>query len=596
MCGINGALSYRGNNPVSEPEILRVRDAMSARGPDNAGFWTNQEGSIAFGHRRLSIIDLSPDGNQPMASKDGRYHIVFNGEIYNYQSLRDCLSAKGHVFRTSSDTEVILTLFASEGVATFNKLRGMFSLAIWDELEKSLMVARGPMGIKPLYYADDGYTFRFASQVKALLAGGGIDTSAEPAGHAGYFLWGHIPEPFTLFKGIRQVPAGSYLTISENGVNGPHHYHDPKSWFQGHDISSGSAYLHDALRDSVNHHFVSDVPVSLFLSAGRDSATLLALASETAHNPVHAVTLGFEEYTGTADDECPIAAELARRYGASHIVQQVSSGQFRDEVDGLLLAMDQPTVDGANTYFVCKVAASMGIRVALSGLGADEIFGGYPSFSQVPKLARTLRWTNVAPGLMRGVRKAASALHTGKSPKYAGLFEYGGSLEGAFLLRRGLFMPWEIPDIIDRELAFQGLEDLAIVDRLKAVTSGLPTDHAKVAMMELYWYMQNRLLRDSDWASMAHSLELRVPFVDVELMNRLGPWIASQHPPTKAEMAASPKLALPQEVLSRPKTGFNIPVADWAMNLDPAAPKEHSLRQWAKYVYRHQSGGTYLTG
>lgn len=595
MCGINGAFSYSGGKQVDPSEVQRVRDLMANRGPDHAGYWSSSDGRIAFGHRRLSIIDLSEHGNQPMSTPDGRFHIVFNGEIYNHLELKAELEGSGIRFQTSSDTEVLLRLFEAQGTESFKRLRGMFAIAIWDEKAKSLVLARGQMGIKPLYYADNGSVFRFASQVKALLASRDIDTAPEPAGHAGFFVWGHVPEPYTLYRGIRQLPAGSYVRINSSGSESPVRFHNHKDWLLCEPSVGSFDELHDALADTVNHHFISDVPVSLFLSAGRDSATLLALATEKSQNPVHTVTLGFKEFEGTENDERPIAAELAKKYGACHTSHQVSSLQFKDEVGELLDAMDQPTVDGANTYFVCKVAASLGIKVALSGLGADEIFGGYPSFGQVPKLARSLQWTNHFPAAMRMSRKAASLLPTKKSPKYAGLLEYGGTIEGAFLLRRGLYMPWELFSFLDHDLAKKGLEDLAVLDQLRNMTSELPTDHSKIVMLESYWYMQNRLLRDSDWASMAHSLELRVPFVDVELMRRLAPWIASQKPPTKADMAQSPKNKLPESVLNRPKTGFNFPVAEWALNLDPDVPKEHSHRQWAKHVYRYHTGGDFLS-
>ncbi|MBC8065066.1 MAG: asparagine synthase (glutamine-hydrolyzing) [Chlorobia bacterium] len=592
MCGINGIYRYRpeGRRFLQE-DVERVRDSMSTRGPDDAGLWISSDHRIGLGHRRLSIIDLSPNSNQPMASHDGRFQIVFNGEIYNYKALKAELSSSGHAFRTQSDTEVILAMYEMHGLAMLSRLRGMFTFAIWDSRENRLVIARGPMGIKPLYYSVQDSTFQFASQVKALIAGGNVDTSPEPAGHIGFFLWGHVPEPFTLFRGIRQLPAGSYLIVDEHGPKHPIIYQDPKQWFENPRVPDDAlACLRESLQDSVDHHFVSDVPVSLFLSAGRDSAAILSLASETDHNPVHAVTLGFQEYKGTPDDECPMASRLAEQFGASHIAHFVTGDQFKSDVGDLLSAMDQPSIDGANTYFVCKVAASLGVRVALSGLGADEIFGGYHSFAQVPKLARSLAWSNRVPRLGQSLRKALTRIKSSKSPKYAGILEYGGTIEGAFLLRRGLFMPWEIGEILDRDFTEAGLEELATVDRLRAITSGLPSPHSKVVMLELYWYMQGRLLRDSDWASMAHSLELRVPFVDTELMKRIGPWIASSKPPTKDDMVRCLANPLPSDFLSRPKTGFNIPVERWALDLDPSARREHSHRQWAKYVYRNVAG------
>src|SRR5579862_2344521 len=233
MCGINGVFAYRPQSLSADPEeIIRVRDSMAVRGPDSAGIWMSEDGRVGFGHRRLSIIDLSPDGNQPMTSIDGRFVIVTNGEIYNYAELRAALESKGHRLRTKSDTEVILAMYAEYGSDMFPRLRGMFALAIWDKVKKELILGRGPMGIKPLYVADDGSTFRFASQVKALLNGKGIDTSPDPAGHVGFFIWRHMPETHTLYRGIKELKAGSFAIVSENGVSCAREFSQIRDWLR----------------------------------------------------------------------------------------------------------------------------------------------------------------------------------------------------------------------------------------------------------------------------------------------------------------------------------------------------------------------------
>lgn len=580
---------------VAADELVKVRDYMTHRGPDAAGLWVSADHRVGFGHRRLSIIDLSPDGIQPMSYANGRFQIIFNGEIYNYKQLQKELASKGHSFKTNSDTEVILALYADLGAQAFPKLRGMFALAIWDDLKKELILARDPMGIKPLYFAVNDGVIRFASQVKALIHGGNINTSPCAAGHVGYFIWGHIPEPYTLFQGIQALPPGSFMRITDESLGSPIPFFSLKNCFSSPGSDGSPRLLATCLKDSVNQHFVSDVPVSLFLSAGRDSATLLGLASEARSESVNTITLGFHEYAGTQNDEIGLAREIAELYGARHLAHYVSGDDFRDDVDSLLTSMDQPSVDGSNTYFVCKVAKSLGVKVALSGLGADEMFGGYPSFSQVPRMTSLLGWTKNVSMVGRASRQLLSSIPTGKSPKLAGLLEYGGSIEGAYLLRRALHMPWEVPHVLDRDFAEEGMSKLDLMGSLRALTANLPTIHSKVSMLELTCYMQNRLLRDSDWASMANSLELRVPFVDAEVMRVLGPWIASSNPPSKEDMASCPTKPLPAAVLSRPKTGFNVPITDWAQELDPLACREHSHRQWAKYLYRQHTGGQFLS-
>ncbi|MCC7435605.1 MAG: asparagine synthase (glutamine-hydrolyzing) [Methanoregulaceae archaeon] len=591
MCAINGALAYGVSaTRVDEAVIVRTRDHMASRGPQGAGLWIDERRRIGFGHRRLAIIDLSSEGNQPMSLPDGSLTICFNGEIYNFRDLRHQLEAKGRVFRTESDTEVLLHLYAEYGSEMLGMLRGMFALAIWEARTETLMLARDPFGIKPLYYADDGQILQFASQVKGLLAGGKVDTSPEPAGHAGFFLWGSVPEPYTLHRGIRQLPAGSYLLVKEGKCNTPVVYSSPRSWFEG--SAEGTLDLREALLDSLDHHFIADVPVSLFLSAGRDSTTLLALASEIRPEPIRAVTLSFEEYAGRHDDETPLAAEVARQYGAEHHISLLTRSRFDAELERVLNAMDQPSIDGLNTYFVSQAAAEGDHRVALSGLGADELLGGYPSFHQVPKLARSMAMTRLAPGLFGGANRLAARLGVlGSSPKSAALVELGGSIEGAYLLRRGLFLPSEVEEILDRDLARAGLEELATIERLRQITEGLPTVHAKVSALELSMYMRNQLLRDSDWAGMAHSLEIRVPFTDIELMHRVGPWIASGQPPTKVDMANTPKNALPEGIRNRAKTGFTIPIRDWILSGADAKAGGEPYRALARLVYRRLTGG-----
>ena len=222
MCGIAGIFAYHPSAPpVDRAQLRTVRDHMATRGPDGKGEWFSENGRIALAHRRLSIIDLSERAAQPMASADGQLVVSFNGEIYNYRELKTALQAKGYVFRTTSDTEVLLHLYADKGEAMLTELRGMFAFALWDTRKQALLLARDSFGIKPLYYANDGKTLRFASQVKALLAGGQIDTTPEPAGHAGFYLWGSVPEPWTLYQGIRNLPSGRYLWVNDHGVGQP---------------------------------------------------------------------------------------------------------------------------------------------------------------------------------------------------------------------------------------------------------------------------------------------------------------------------------------------------------------------------------------
>ena len=590
MCGIAASFAHSSSAPpVDEAALLRTRDQMTARGPDGAGLWLSNDRRVGLAHRRLSIIDLSAAGAQPMSSGDGRLVIVFNGEIYNHRELRAGLEARGRIFASHSDTEVLLHLYAEQGREMLRELRGMFAFALWDANRQGLLLARDTFGIKPLYLSDDGRTLRAASQVKALLAGGGVDTAPDPAGQVGFYLWGHVPEPYSLHRGIRSLPAGGWLWVGADGsrVNGIHGSVGEILRVSDSDARSAASpeVVRDAFADTVRHHLVADVPVGVFLSAGMDSTSLAGLAAEQGGR-LRTVTLGFAEFRGTANDEVPLAEEVARHYGAEHTTVWVTKEDFRAEQAALLQAMDQPSADGVNTYFVSLAARRAGLKVALSGLGGDELLGGYPSFRDVPRSARWLSPFRHARWFGRAVRTVtAPVLRRCTSPKYAGLLEYGGTHGGAYLLRRGMFMPWELPALLDPDLVRAGWNELQPLLRLDETHAALPAPRQKVSALEAVWYMRNQLLRDADWASMAHSVEVRVPLVDVALWRSLAPLIASENPLGKQSLANSPRPTLPAAVLNRPKTGFFIPVRDWLMDGSSSASAERGLRGWARFVH-----------
>ncbi len=592
MCGIVAIYSYSDEaKTAGRAELLLIRDRMISRGPDDAGEWFSDDKRIGMGHRRLSIIDLSKNGAQPMKMPENGLVIVFNGEIYNYRELRRELEMKGCHFRSTSDTEVLLHLYAEKGAEMLHDLRGMYAFAIWDEKKKGLFLARDPFGIKPLYFADNGKTLRVASQVKALLAGGRVDTSPEPAGHVGFFLWGFVPEPFTLYKGVRSLPAVTSLWISSNGdrqfrtfcsltqeLRHAEQQAEP-------DASGIHELLRDTLADTVRHHLIADVPVGSFLSSGLDSATLTGLASEFAPGRLHTVTLGFREYQATANDEVPLAERVARAYGTSHSTVWIEKETFDADLEHMLDAMDQPSIDGVNSYFVCKAAVQAGLKVAISGLGGDELFGSYPSFHQIPRLVKYSRPFSAFPGLGRGFRlMSAPIMNYLTSPKYAGILEYGGSFEGAYLLRRGMYMPWELPKVLDGEMVKSGWNDLQTLVQLKKTVDDIARDHLKVSALEMGWYMRSQLLRDADWASMAHSLEVRTPLVDLVVLRRLAPILGTGKSVNKQFLSTIPRKTLPHEIIMHPKTGFSIPVRAWLQDRVHAR-QETSMRSWSKLLY-----------
>ena len=609
MCGIAGIFNYRSGEPVDRSSLARITEAMARRGPDGSGEWFSHDLAVGMGHRRLSIQDLSDAGAQPMQSHDGNLVVTFNGEIYNYPELRAELERSGCRFRSSCDTELLLHLYASHGQDMVLKLRGMYAFAIWDQRKQGVFLARDPYGIKPVYYADDGHTFRFASQVKALLTGGHIDTRAEPAGHVGFFLWGYVPCPYTLYRGIRALPSGTTLWLGRNGNRCHRTFCDLKDIFDEGECSSSKsnsqdsdavpANLRASLKDSVQHHLIGDVPVGVFLSAGTDSATVAALAAEET-SLLRTITLGFEEFKGTPRDETPLAERIAHQIGAAHQTLWVTREDFSQERQRLFAAMDQPTTDGVNTFFVSRAAVQLSLKVALSGLGGDELFGGYSSFWQIPRAVRALGAFQRWPGLGERARiLTAPWIRRMTSPKYAGLFEYGGSYAGAYLLRRSLFMPWELPSVLDADLAGQGWSDLQPLLELHQTVRDLCNPRVKIACLESCRYLRDQPLRDSDWAGMAHSVEIRVPLADLVLSRALAPLLARPHPPGKRELAAATRFKLPSEVTQRPKTGFGVPIREWLLRNENTSSSqitqqpqktERGLRAWAKVVYREFTG------
>ena len=598
MCGIAAIFAHGADAPpVREAELTVVRDAMAARGPDGSSLWIADDGRVGLAHRRLAIIDLSAEAAQPMTfapddgSPDGarnvRTRITYNGEIFNYRALRAWLESDGAVLRTQSDTEVLLHLYDRFGDAMVEHLRGMYAFAIWDEARRGVFLARDAFGIKPLYFADVAGTFRAASSVKALIAGG-VDSEAAPAGNVGFFLFGYVPEPHTIFRDIQALPAGSTMWVASDGVKRVRRFFDIPTVLAEARSHSASGDLREALLDSVRHHLVADVPVGVFLSSGLDSATITGLASEIEGARLETVTLGFDAFKDTPLDETPLAADVARHYGTRHRTRWMAGRDFHAELDAFLAAMDQPTIDGVNTYFVARAGARAGLKVALSGLGGDELFAGYDSFRQIPALVGRL---GRVPGLRAAGRAlrvvAAPLVRRLTSPKYAGILEYGTSYAEAYLLRRGLFMPWELPELVDAEMAREGWRELQPLVHLADCASGLESPRAKIAALEMSFYMRNQLLRDADWAGMAHSLEIRVPFVDPVLLAQVAAMVRNGAP-GKREMADSVNPRLPRAVLERPKTGFFVPMRDWLQGGSEKSRfgnAERGLRGWARRVY-----------
>ncbi len=562
MCGIAGFFTRPEFADATGPEaILRsMQSALLHRGPDGNGLWIDPQRAAGLAHVRLAILDPSPAGAQPMLSPDGRYVISFNGEIYNFHALRDELQAQGSQFRTGSDTEVLLALLQREGSAGLSRLRGMFALALWDVQARRGLLARDGFGIKPLYYADTPTGLLFASELRSLLAGHAQPLRLDPAAVAGFFATGSVPEPATLVEGVRMLPPGHFLEWSagRSGIGRFWEVVFPEP--SVHDEATAVSLTRAALEDSIAAHFVSDVPVGLFLSGGIDSTALLALARSTGQAE------GLSAFSIAVDDpafnEADVAASTARDFGAAHHVLRLDAATARDSFAAFIDSMDVPSVDGFNTWTVSGLARSHGIKVVLSGLGGDEMFGGYPSFTQVPRLHAATHALARIPGLGRGLGQLVGSLAQASRWRRAGeLLSPGKGLGDAYRAYRGIFPS---ADAVRLAAHFTGLPEQAVRESIQPDRPNLPQcADDRISYLEITRYMRNQLLRDSDVMSMAHGLELRLPLVDQRLFDTIStlPAAIRLQPGKKLLLDAVPEV--PEQVRHARKRGFSFPIRAW---------------------------------
>jgi asparagine synthase (glutamine-hydrolysing) len=576
MCGIVGILARKTQIP---PVVLeQATRSLAHRGPDDSGTVLLKETQpepieIGLGHRRLAILDLSPLGHQPMQDPVTGNWIVFNGEIYNFRELRKELEAAGVEFKSHSDTEVILAAYRVWGESCLTRLGGMFAFALWDTLRKRLLLARDPMGIKPLYYHQSNQNFIFASEVRTLLQTGLVPRKADPTGVLSYLMFGSVYEPWTIVEGVKAVPPGHVLTVENGSVSTREYWSALQSSARGGSERTSSErksqngttnQLPAILCDAVLSHLVSDVPVGVFLSGGIDSSALVAVLS---HNGVRANTFSLvfreEEF-----NEGQYSREIARRFGTEHHEIPVSQQDTLAVLPEALCAMDQPTIDGINTYIVSAKTRIAGVKVALTGLGADEMFAGYSNFRRVPKMEVFSKRFGRLPRLARQPISASVALFAGKgdrSRKVAQLATDHDSIVHPYFLVRMLF------GAAERGALFgAGCEDseraLESVLRESVAQSSTLDPVNRVSYLESHWYMRNTLLRDSDFMSMAHGLELRVPFLDralVEACFRIPGAKKLDGNLPKSLLLASLGVELPGEVVNRPKRGFTLPFERW---------------------------------
>jgi len=577
MCGI--AVIIGGGHDETVAATRRMMSAQVHRGPDDEGLETfnlPHGRTLALGFRRLAIHDLSDAGHQPMRDVRTGNTIVFNGEIYNFRELRRELAAEGVTFRSDSDTEVLLAGFTQWGHDLFTKLAGMYAVVVYEPRLQWLTIARDPLGIKPLYVARTRDGFAIASEVNALRASGVVSTEVDPAAVASFLAYGAVQAPRTVLKAARSHPRSTY-TILDLAARVPterctRFWTFPNPRADHHDGPTFRSQLGALLRTAVDDHLDADVPVGVFLSRGVDSSLILKLACEARPGRVDAFTVSVGE--GTALDEAPVAARTASHYGANFHRVQVSTAQAAQDFDAWLTAMDQPTIDGLNTFVVARAVKREGMTVALSGLGGDELFGGYGTFRSAPLTALASNVSRALPRTWRQGIPSAFAHRLRSRPREEkaidALLTPEGDVLRATLARRRLFGNTQLAS-----LGFSSGESLGLDrdwvaaddDVLRPLLTGGPT---AVRQAELFGYMGNMLLRDSDVYSMATSLELRVPLLDQRVVAFALNHALRAAPlqPAKAELLTEACGGLPDDVTRARKQGFAL---DYARFLAPRA-------------------------
>lgn len=560
MCGIAGILNFN-NEPIKESLIRQMTNAMAHRGPDSVGFFS--EAPLALGHLRLSIIDLSTAANQPFSDNSGRYILVYNGEMYNYNEIKSGMP--DYAFHTTSDTEALVAAYAKSGPECLKQFRGMFAFAIWDKEEKELFIARDRMGVKPLYYFKDDERFLFASELRAILATGLVKRKINEAALPDYFSYQSIGFPHSIIEGIEQLEAGSWMRIRNGKIEKKVYWDvtDVPVSFDFSDRSGVQKRIRELMLQSIERRLVSDVPVGAFLSGGIDSGAMVGLMAEASSARPNTFTIGFEE---KEFDESDYAAIIARKFNTNHTAITLKPTAFLDELQNALNAMDIPSGDGINTYTVSKAIASKGMRVALSGVGGDELFAGYPFFPQylqmqkrrglwrLPESIRALLGDLMLIGPVSGKKDRIRQLLRGPSC----------SIEEVYPVFRQVLTP----KLIDRITSLGGP---SFYTALKDDLSGRKDKLKKMPLLsqvsaaEYLGYTQHTLLKDTDQMSMAVSLEVREPFFDQDLvefgLSVPDEWKKPVYP--KSLLVESLKPLLPDEIVFRKKQGFVFPWNQW---------------------------------
>ena len=567
MCGIAGILSQDPNNLPSPPDDIleKMLSRLEHRGPDDSGKidLSFPQCGLSLGHQRLSVIDLSKNGRQPMSNQEKSFWIVSNNEIYNYQEIRSELTPK-YSFRSRSDTEVLLYAFQHWGMQAFERLRGMFAFGIWDSQRKSLILARDRLGVKPLYYYHDSKNLIFASELRAILASELIQPKLDTQGLFQYLSFGRLQAPHSMIEGIRELPPGHYC----EWIDG--HFEEKPYWelkkHDGPQYTPSIENTKNSIESAVESRLASDVPVGLFLSGGIDSSALLSIMSKFSPNN-QSLSLAFVEQ---AYDESNYARISANASNSEHHEIKIRSNDLIESLPLFLDAMDQPTIDGVNIFMISRHAKKLGWKVAVSGLGSDELFGGYDSFKMFPllkKIAGLPEFILENTSSLFNLFLTIPALQSDKSSKIKDLFDrnFCGSMSWHLLRslfnHRSLQSLFNDKSIFDAEYMKHYENTVRIEDKIKHWSL-----FDQVSYLEITQYMTPTLLKDADVMGMKNGLEIRVPFTDHLLVEKVLSFPSNFKTEGKAPKPLLLKAledSLPREIVNRRKMGFTLPFEDW---------------------------------
>ncbi len=573
MCGIAGIFNFN-NNILKIPDNFILKN-MLHRGPDSSNLWKTEDNKLTLYHTRLSIVDLSEKANQPMDYM-GKYQIVFNGEIYNYIYLKKKLEQKGYIFKTNSDTEVILALYNEYSKESFDMLEGIFAFAIYDCIEKKLIIARDLFGVKPIYFFHNSKHFIFSSEVK-LIKKIYKQLSKSSSGWIGYSLLGSVPEPFTIYKDVFALKPGNVKEIESDGSDKSYSFNSIQKIAQDSEVfNEDKQEIDSVISESIKNNLIGDVKKSVFLSSGFDSS-LISLISKKHDNNLTNLSLGFNEYKLSSKDELDKAIKFSKTNKTEFIGRYYEYNDYSKYKNIFFKYMDQPTIDGFNVFLISLLAKQNLFKVALSGIGGDENFCSYPSFKNIPNIINLVPF-KASTDFINLYYKKKIFTQNSFFKKITSILDFSGSIESLYFLQRSLCFPNELKQIYEEDFIIDGLQNLNLIERMKKTHNEVSNLQIKISLLELEWYMKNQLLKDADVFGMANSIEIRVPLLSKKILFNSFKKMKNRFF-NKKQLVSKYYSDLP---FDNKKLGFSFPIKEWIM-------KENKLKslnnlEWTKYI------------